>query len=66
MWYKLVLQDDGKYVDASGERKELIACNEAITPEGLNVGFTEFENDEAAMSFFQIKLIKNEIDTRFP
>ncbi|OQA51544.1 MAG: hypothetical protein BWY47_00024 [Bacteroidetes bacterium ADurb.Bin302] len=34
--------------------KNMLSCNTAWTPEGINVGWIEFERDEQAMDYFGI------------
>jgi len=35
--------------------KNMLSCNIAWTPDGINVGWMEFETDEQAMDYFQIR-----------
>lgn len=52
MVYK-VLNEDGAWKDAiTGERRNLLEANTAWTPEGINVGWTEFSSIEAAAESF--------------
>ncbi len=60
MVYKLI-NEDGDYVDVNtGEPRNMLKANWADTPEGMNVGWSEFDSDEEAVINFNIKL-KQEI-----
>ncbi len=57
MLYKKIENPEGAYQDNDGNRYDLLECSEAFTPEGLNVGFTEFENIEEAEEGFGLEEI---------
>lgn len=57
MLYKKIENPEGKYEDKDGNRCDLLECNEAFTPEGLNVGWSEFENIEEAEEDFGLEEI---------
>ena len=47
MMYKL-FNEEGNWVDkTTNERVNVLRCNIAWTPEGENVGWTQFDTDEA-------------------
>ena len=55
MVYKLFIED-GEYIDrTSKEPRNLLCSNWADTPEGINVGWTEFETLELAMEYFNLE-----------
>ena len=54
MIYKLFLEE-GEYVDkTTGEPRNLLEAQIAYTPDGINVGWTELDNLEAAMLYFNL------------
>jgi hypothetical protein len=54
MIYKLFLEE-GEYVDkTTGEPRNLMEVEIAYTPDGINVGWTELDNLEAAMLYFNL------------
>jgi hypothetical protein len=54
MIYKLFLEE-GEYVDkTTGEPRNLLEAEIAYTPDGINVGWTELDNLEAAMLYFNL------------
>lgn len=60
MFYKLH-DEAGEYRDKTSlEPKNLLSANEALTPDGLNVGWTELENLETAIDYFNLELIEKE------
>ncbi len=59
MYYKL-FNEDGDYQDkTTKEPRNLLSCNIAYTPDGINVGWIEFERDEQAMDYFGITKKEN-------
>ena len=55
MRYKL-FNEQGDFQDKdTKERKNLLWCETAYTPEGINVGWDEFETLEEAMEFYNIE-----------
>jgi hypothetical protein len=61
MIYKLLIEN-GEYQDkTTKESRNLMECEIAYTPEGINVGWLEFDSIEEAMQYFNIELkpIKN-------
>jgi hypothetical protein len=55
MVYKLFIED-GEYVDVNtDEPRNLLETTIAISPEGVNVGWAEFDNIEQAMEYFNIR-----------
>lgn len=57
MVYK-IFNENGDYVDATTkEPRNLLAANWAETPEGLNVGWTEFDSLEEAIQYFNLEKV---------
>jgi hypothetical protein len=57
MIYKLFLEE-GLYQDKdTKEPRNLMEANIAYTPEGINVGWTELENLETALDYFNLELL---------
>lgn len=54
MRYKKEENEQGEYIDSMGVRYSVNECNEAHTPEGLNVGYTEFDSREAMMKKWKL------------
>ena len=55
MVYKLFIED-GEYQDkTTKEIRNLLEANIAYTPDGINVGWTELENLESAMIYFNLE-----------
>jgi hypothetical protein len=60
MVFKL-LKEEGKYRDIpTGEPRNMLQANIAWTPEGVNVGWDDFETVEEAMRYYNIELIPDE------
>jgi hypothetical protein len=57
MIYKLFLEE-GLYQDKdTKEPRNLLEGEIAYTPEGINVGWTELENLETALEYFNLELV---------
>jgi len=57
MIYKLFLEE-GLYQDKdTKEVRNLLEAEIAYTPEGINVGWTELENLDAALEYFNLELV---------
>jgi hypothetical protein len=57
MVYKLFIEE-GLYQDKdTKEQRNLLEGEIAYTPEGINVGWTELENLEAALEYFNLELV---------
>lgn len=57
MIYKLFIEE-GLYQDKdTKEPRNLMEVNIAYTPEGINVGWTELENLETALDYFNLELL---------
>jgi hypothetical protein len=57
MIYKLFLEE-GLYQDKdTKEVRNLLEGEIAYTPEGINVGWTELENLETALEYFNLELV---------
>ena len=55
MVYKLFIED-GEYQDkTTKEIRNLLEAEIAYTPDGINVGWTELENLESAMIYFNLE-----------
>lgn len=50
MVYKKIQNEQGDYKDNKDVRFDILEAHEAYTPEGKNVGWTEFENMDACLS----------------
>lgn len=56
MRYKLY-DEIGEYKDkTTGEDRNLVYCEIAHTPEGVNVGWDEFSTIEEAINYYNIEL----------
>jgi hypothetical protein len=58
--YKLEKSEYGECRDKNGIRYTLNECGVAHTPQGLNVGYTEFPTREAALAFYGVQDIPEE------
>lgn len=57
MIYKLFIEE-GLYQDKdTKEPRNLMEVEIAYTPEGINVGWTELENLETALEYFNLELL---------
>lgn len=57
MIYKLFIEE-GLYQDKdTKEPRNLLEAEIAYTPEGINVGWTELENLDAAIKYFNLELV---------
>lgn len=52
MVYKKVQNEEGNYIWQDGNRYDILEAHEAYTPEGINVGWDEFESLEEAASYY--------------
>ena len=52
MVYKKIANEQGDYKNANEERYTVLEAHEAYTPQGLNVGWEEYENMEAALAAY--------------
>lgn len=52
MVYKKIANEHGSYKDANEVRFDVLEAHEAHTPQGLNVGWDEFENMDAAIAAY--------------
>lgn len=63
MMYKL-FNEDGDYQDkTTKEPRNLLYCNIAYTPDGINVGWSEFNTLAEAMEYFNLEYKINEKDS---
>lgn len=53
--YKLEQSEYGECRDKNGVRYTLNECGVAITPNGVNYGYTEFESRTAALAAFGVE-----------
>lgn len=54
MVYKIEKDENGNVRNAKGERYMLSECRVAYTPQGVNVGYTEFPSRQAALAFYGV------------
>ena len=52
MVYKKVQNEEGNYVDTQHTRWDILEAHEAHTPEGLNIGWDEYADLEAAAAAY--------------
>lgn len=52
--YKLEKSEYGECRDKDGVRYTLNECGVAITPKGVNYGYTEFPSRSAALAFYGV------------
>lgn len=57
MVYKKVLNEEGLYIDGNNTRYDILEAHEAYTPEGLNVGWDEYDSKEAAALAYGLTLV---------
>lgn len=55
MYYKTVLNEQSTYINTQKQRLDLVCCNEAHTPLGLNHGWHYFETKDEAIKAFDLK-----------
>ena len=60
--YKLVENENGNYQSQDGTMYDILEVNNAVSPEGINVGWTPFDNLEQAMIVFGVTYIERELD----
>lgn len=48
MVYKKIQNEEGNYIGQDGKRYDILEAHEAYTPQGKNVGWDEYESEEAA------------------
>lgn len=58
--YKLEKSEYGECCDKNGVRYTLNECGVAITPQGVNYGYTEFESRAAALAAYNVEDIPEE------
>lgn len=54
MVYKKIQNEEGNYIDAEQVRWDILEAHEAYTPEGLNVGWNEYDSEEAAAEAYEL------------
>ena len=54
MVYKKVKNDEGCYIDRNNTRWDILEAHEAWTPDGLNVGWDEYDSEEVAAVAYQL------------
>lgn len=59
MYYRLIQDDNGNY-EKEGVRYLLSECSAAYTPQGLNEGYTHFNNREDAVRALGLLYTGNE------
>lgn len=55
MFYKLEKSEYGECRDKAGARYTINECGVAITPQGVNYGYTEFPSRAAALAAFGVE-----------
>lgn len=60
MVYRKEKDENGNVRDKNGERYILSECNVAYTPQGVNVGYTEFDSREACYAEWELEDIPEE------
>ncbi len=60
MVYKKFQNEEGDYIDAQQVRWDILEAHEAWTPQGKNVGWDEFESEEAAAKAYGFTLTEKE------
>lgn len=55
MIYSKSPHPDGEYVDNEGQHWLISCCRSIRTPEGVNIGWTEFPSLEAALEAWGLK-----------
>lgn len=56
MVYKKIQNEEGPYIDKKQVRYDILEAHEAYTPEGLNVGWDEYDSLEAAAIAYGLTL----------
>lgn len=64
MVYKLEKDENGNVRGKDGARYMLSECRIAYTPNGVNVGYTEFPTRSAALAFYGVEEVPE--DELFP
>lgn len=54
MVYKKIQNEEGNYIDVQQVRWDILEAHEAWTPQGKNVGWDEFESEEAAAKSYGV------------
>lgn len=54
MYYRLSEYTNGDYVGADGKRYHLSECNIALTPNGVNYGYSEFASKDECLAAWNI------------
>lgn len=62
MVYKKVLNEQGAYIDKKEVRYDILEAHEAYTPEGLNVGWDEYDSIEAAAIAYGLTLLPEPVE----
>lgn len=52
MVYKKIQSEEGNYIDKNGLHYNVLEADEAWTPQGLNAGWDEYNNIEAALQSY--------------
>ena len=52
MVYKKIQSEVGNYKDSNNVRYDVLEAHEAWTPQGKNVGWNEYPNQEAALNAY--------------
>lgn len=60
MFYQKQENERGNFIDSEGVRYSLTECKCALTPQGMNVGYTEFESREACLEAWGLTELSEE------
>lgn len=60
--YRKEPDENGPYQQADGRRFTLYACRRHSGPEGINIGWTEFPNLDAALEAWELRLLPTETE----
>lgn len=60
MWYRIEESEYGDVKDANGVRYTLIECGSVFTPQGENVGYTQFPSREACLEAWNLTELTEE------
>lgn len=66
MVYKLIENENGEYKAADGLRYDLLEAINVMTPQGKNVGWTEYKDLEEAISAFNLVYVGENEEEEVP
>ena len=62
MVYKKIQNAEGSYIDGNNTRWDILEAHEAYTPEGINVGWDEYDSIEAAAIAYGLTLLPEPVE----